>query len=106
MWGNSHNEKMIDFFGISPKKFLYYNWNENPDIFSWVTKNGIILPAQQIFEITCGKGLIIMSEEEKYRRRVSPDEYDSIPPKIEGLEFKMEDFSTQAGRIKLLDLVK
>ena len=55
MWGSSHNEKMIDFFGIGSDKSLNFNWDENPDIFSWVTKKGVILPPQQISEITCGK---------------------------------------------------
>ena len=95
MWAGKSNERMIDFFGIGPEHSLRYSWSENPDIYTWVTRNGVIVPGRDISEVTCGQGLIVMAEEEKYRRMVSGfDEYLSRAPRIDGLEFEMDDFCT------------
>lgn len=106
MWGSDKGDKMIDFFGIGSDYSLRKNWNSNPDVFSWVTKNGIIVPSTRISEITCGKGMIIMGEEERYRRTVSSDDYFLHPPKIKDLGIAYEDYSTIDGDRKLEELTK
>jgi len=92
---------MIDFFGfrggISPM--------ENPEIYSFVTREGVLVPQKNgLSAIGCGDGLIVLAAEERYRRRVSFDDYEAIPPKIPGVKFR-EDYATPSGSIKLLNLL-
>ncbi|MEK6945425.1 MAG: hypothetical protein AABW63_01395 [Nanoarchaeota archaeon] len=106
MWGDDNGNKMIDFFGIGKNCSLDGDWNSNPDIFSWVTRDGLIVPRESISEVTCGKGFIILGEEERYRRSTSQETYLSIPPKIEGLVLRAKDYSTEQGRVELGQLMK
>jgi hypothetical protein len=87
MWGTPTADKMIDFFGVGPNHSLLRDdhWADNPDVYSWIVKNGVIVPKESISEITCGKGIIVMGEEEKYRLRTRDyEEYTKYPPKIRG----------------------
>lgn len=80
MWGNS-SKKMIDFFSYSG---LDKKWKENPEVFSYVTENGIYLPEER--NISCGDGLIILGEEENFRRFTKNlDDYLNRAPQIGGL---------------------
>ncbi|MEK6917638.1 MAG: hypothetical protein AABW51_01705 [Nanoarchaeota archaeon] len=105
MWGSDEGDKMIDFFGIGPNYSLDGDWNSNPDVFSWVTRNGLIVPGKNISEVTCGKGLIILGEEERYRRSTLEDSYLSIPPKIGELKLMIGDYATPEERENLLSLI-
>ena len=108
MWGLDTGEKMIDFFGIGLKHSLYENWYANPDIYTWVTQNGIVQPKNKISEETCEKGSIIIGEEGRYRRRKKSSlGYLNNPPEIKGLKCNgFEDFSTPKGRCTLAKLMK
>jgi hypothetical protein len=106
MWGDG-KYKMIDFFGIGESYSLNNDWGSNPEVFSWITKNGIIQPREGVTGVTCEKGMIIIAEELKYRRiTIDRNQYLTTPPIIDGLEFKMEDFSTLQGRKRLNELLR
>src|SRR3989344_1560216 len=62
LWGTDSSKK-IDFFGYSG---LSEEWKSNPGVESWVTKDGLTVPAKYgtNLQITCGDGLIILGEEE------------------------------------------
>jgi len=79
-WGDN-KDKMLDIFGYSGIK---ENWLNNPGISFYVLRNGVL---SQEKEITCGDTLIVLGEEEKYRRTtLDLTSYIENPPKIEGLE--------------------
>ncbi len=56
--------KVIDFSGFSG--IDDEKWPGNPDVFSWVVKDGVCIPTNQI---TCGDTLIALGVEEQLRRR-------------------------------------
>ena len=63
MWGDeATGEKVIDFFGFSDVQ----PWLGNPDVKLWVVRNGVLAPKAT----TCGETLIMLGEEEKYRRKM------------------------------------
>ena len=86
-WGNK-GRKMVDFLGYHS---IGENWPGNPDVDAFVTGNGQIVPtpgALNINQVTCGDSIIILGDEEKYRRITSNlAEYAAIPPDIVGLVF-------------------
>jgi hypothetical protein len=63
LWGDSRNNEMMDFFGYTDVKKA---WKGNPDIFSWVIKNGVW---RKDNNITCGDGMILLGKEEEFRRK-------------------------------------
>jgi len=76
LWGNA-GAKMIDWFGYSGIE----EWPGNPEVSAWVTREGIMVPRKNL-EIACGDGLIVLGEEERYRRRTrSLKEYLERSPK-------------------------
>ena len=90
MWMSSKGSEMIDFFGYS----LDSGWTSNPSVYSWVTENGLIVPSKKILEITCGQGMIILGEEERYRLATKDlKDYLQNPPEIRGLRFREKDFA-------------
>src|SRR3989344_4021912 len=69
-WGDN-KDKMLDIFGYSGISF-------------YVLRNGVL---SQEKEITCGDTLIVLGEEERYRRTtLDLTSYIENPPKIEGLD--------------------
>lgn len=60
-WGNNGN-KMVDFFGLTR---IEKDWSANPEIVSWVTKDGILVPEiyPGIKAISCGDGIKILAKE-------------------------------------------
>lgn len=81
LWG-CDNDKMVDLFGYSGLDLK--NWPGNPEVSSYIFKDGVYLPKNKA--ISCGDGLIILGEEERYRRTTkSLEDYIKNPPKIPGL---------------------
>ena len=76
-WGDINSkEKVIDFFGYNG----FDNWPGNPDVSIWVVRNGLIAPNENK---TCCDSLVILGEEEKYRRTTkSLEDYMLKAPKI------------------------
>lgn len=75
---------MIDFFGYR----LEEDWKSNPSVYSWVTRNGVIVPSKRdsVNEVTCAKGLRVLGAEETHRLTTSGlDQYLTTPPEIPGL---------------------
>ncbi len=63
MWGDisqGRKDIMIDFFGY---KGLNKNWQTNPEIYIWTTRN-----EELDITSTCGESLIIFGKEEERRR--------------------------------------
>ncbi len=82
IWGKK-DEKIIDLFGFSDIS----EWPGNPDVTSFVIKNGGYDTREDddsfVESYTCGDTLIMLGEEEKYRRTTkSLDEYMRNPPEI------------------------
>lgn len=82
MWGKVNGvnepERNIDFFGLSD--IDENGWPGNPEVSAWVVKNGVVVPQK---EITCGDTLIVLGEEEKYRRKCkNMADYSLIIPEI------------------------
>ena len=79
LWGDD-GDKMIDIFKYSGVK---NNWKANPGVESLVMKNGIYSPDK---EITCGDGMIVLGQEEEYRRTTwNLKDYMEHSPEIRGL---------------------
>lgn len=86
IWGQAAEDKIryIDFFGFSD--INKEKWPGNPDISAWVMQEGVCVPKK---EITCGDTLIVLGEEEKYRRKQkSLEKYISSWPNLGELEPK------------------
>jgi hypothetical protein len=80
LWGDSHNNKLVDIFVYSGIKD---NWKNNPEVSSWVIKKGIWRTKNPL---TCGEGLILLGEEEKFRRKTKNiEEYLSMTLNINKL---------------------
>ena len=91
LWGNN-GERMIDFFGY---EFVYpEQWPGNPEKYSWITRNGILVPETKdqsshpyVKQIGCEDGSIILGKEAEYRRTTnSLFEYAHYPMPIQGLD--------------------
>jgi len=65
MWGDKRT-KVIDFFGYSDVQ----DWPGNPDVSSWVLRDGVFMHKKNLTrgDTTCGDSLIMLGEEERYRR--------------------------------------
>jgi len=63
LWSDSENNEMMDFFGFEGLK---KNWKANPDVQSWVIKNGVWMHDNPF---TCGEGIILLGKEEELRRK-------------------------------------
>jgi len=88
VWGE-HGNRMVDFFawsGLNPLK-KPGNWPGNPEIYSFVLRNGVLVPEGEDFsikQIGCGDGIILVGEEEKYRRSCTNlDDFTSNPPQLD-----------------------
>ena len=91
LWSDSNGDKMIDFFGYTLEN---KDWDSNPSVFSWVTKNGIIVPEGQVSEVSCEKGIIVMGFEGIHRLSTrSLDEYLANAPGLPCFKFKEMDFA-------------
>ncbi len=66
LWGDQRREqRMFELWGFSDIR----NWKEsNPDVAYWQFRNGIATPYIASTGLTCGDTLIMLGEEEKYRR--------------------------------------
>jgi len=104
MWATEKGDKMIDFFGYSGVK----PWPGNPDIFSWVTKNGLIVPSHpdNINEITCEQGSIILGNiEAPYRRDVTNlEQYLKFAPLPCPVNFKETDLASAGAEKMIADI--
>ena len=82
LWGEKE-EKMADIFTFRRMK-LFPDWPGNPQVLSWRLRNGTYDPERDnTAEMTCGDGLIVLGQEEAYRRRCrSLEEYAENPPEI------------------------
>lgn len=79
IWGDN-SSKMIDIFKYSDIN----NWPGNPDMGAFVLRDGVYVPEKR--EVTCGDTLIVLGQEEKYRRTTKDlTDYMEHPPEIEGL---------------------
>lgn len=81
VWGDLQSgDKLVDVFG-----FMLKNWSDNPDVYPWIVKNGVYTPQGNILKY-CGDTLILLGEEEKFRRtRKSLEEYMFYDPDLGGL---------------------
>lgn len=78
LWG-SEGRKVVELFGYSAD-----DWPGNPDVHSWVFKDGIYHIAEN--QISCGDSMIVLGREEEHRRR-APDlkAYMQYPPDVSDL---------------------
>lgn len=86
LWGKTEDDskikKIIDFIALSDIDET--RWPGNPEVSAWVVENGVYVPKK---EITCGDGLIMASEEEKFRRTTSGiEEFKKNYPDMGDLE--------------------
>jgi hypothetical protein len=74
LWGNvKTQEKIMDIFGFSDTS----PWPGNPDVSSYIMKNGIIRKENPI---ACGDSVILLGNEESLRRKCgSLEEYLNRP---------------------------
>tara|TARA_Y100000034_G_C6547353_1_gene236355 strand:+ start:51 stop:500 length:450 start_codon:yes stop_codon:yes gene_type:complete len=79
LWADGQ-EKVIDLFGFGDVR---NNWPSNPDVLSWSFRKGVLRRGA----LTCGDMLLVLGEEERYRR-TTPNlkHYLGNPPKIEGID--------------------
>jgi hypothetical protein len=79
IWGDK-GAKMIDLFRYSGLG----GWPGNPDFAGFVFRNGVYMPEKR--ELTCGDTLIVLGQEERYRRTTKDlKEYVEHSPSIDGL---------------------
>lgn len=84
----------LDLFGLSD---IVKNWPGNPDVSAWVFENGVYKHTHQI---TCGDTLIMLGEEENFRRTRcgSLNDYRYSYPLLGNLEPE-KDFVLQRCRL-------
>jgi len=76
LWGDK-KDRVIDVFGFSGVR---ENWQGNPDVHSWVVRNGVWRKENPI---TCGNMLRILGIEEEHRRgKENLTDYIFNPPKL------------------------
>ncbi len=83
LWGNEDKEKVVDCFGFSGIQG-FPHWPGNPEVQSWVLINGVYHHNPEIQRnITCGDGLLILGQEEGYRRHCKTlESYLQNPPPL------------------------
>ena len=87
MWGKD-GDKVIDCFGFFDLPKEPEAWPGNTTVMGWRLTNGIY---STLFT-TCSDGLIILGEEEQYRRNCdSLETYLNSPPQIRGTG-RLQDF--------------
>ena len=96
VWGDKTAGKraaaMVDWFADEKTE----SWPGNPGCFSWLTRDGVVVPAgQEIYtpgrQITCDDGKVILGFEALHRKgSPSLDHYTRCPPVIKGLEFRLD----------------
>ena len=106
MWGKSKaktTEEMIDFFG-----WEYDDWQENAEISTWQTANGILVRSLSgIQPATCEGGIGILNAETNYRRHFPKSGFKYSGPKIPQTGLNQEyDFCSSQGRIKLRQILE
>ncbi len=82
VWADTRRrDKVIDFFGYNKIE----NWPGNPEVKSWIVRNGHYLPH---LGTTCEDTLILLGREGEYRKTTSDlKSYIEIPPiDLGGLE--------------------
>jgi|SRR3989344_6176128 len=69
-WGDEQSEKrVLDLFGFNGIR----DWQTgNPNVRAWIFADGIYVSPQPPNALTCGDALIMLGEEERYRR-TTPD---------------------------------
>jgi len=91
MWSDDKDSQMIDFFGYSLEKG---DWKSNPSFYSWVTKDGMLVPSEGVQEVTCEKGMILMGVEGAYRLSTSGlSEYLQQAPELPGFKITGRDLT-------------
>ena len=83
-WGHERSkEKIVECFGFSGIQG-FPHWPGNPDVKTWKLIDGVYYNNTNVQrKITCGDGIIILGQEEAYRRRCKTlDEYLQNPPEI------------------------
>lgn len=72
-----HGDKIAEVFGYSGTD----PWPGNPDVYSWVFRNGIYRPSER--QIACADTMLVLGREEEARRR-TPDlrTYLANPPDL------------------------
>jgi len=60
LWGDN-KDRMVDFFGY---RLDNGDVTRNPEVEPWFMRNGVILQRGKM----CGEGILLLSQEEKYRR--------------------------------------
>ena len=90
LWAEN-GKRIIDFFGYHGLK---NNWKGNPDVYSWVIdKKENYRWHNSGISITCGEGIILLGEEEKFRRTTKNlEEYMSKTLDLNGVN-KLLKFS-------------
>jgi hypothetical protein len=93
MWGSKQEEKMIDFYCFVGEKGRGFN----PEIYSFVFREELLVPEESIKNIGCEDGGIIFGLEATHRRSVPWEIFIDQPPKIPGLR-KSSDFADTSKR--------
>jgi len=106
MWGKQNpkkSEDMIDFFG-----WEYDDWQENAEISTWQTRNGMLVRQETgVQPATCEGGIGILNIEKDYRRYFFPAGFKTIGPKMPEVGLRLEyDFCSNQGRIKLRNILR
>jgi len=79
IWGEE-TDKVIDVFGFKDIN----DWPGNPDVQPWIIRNGLW---RREDSATCGDGIILLGQEEEYRRVCgSLDDYMANPPQLKNSE--------------------
>jgi hypothetical protein len=80
LWSDK-DSKVAELFGYGGIS----DWPGNPEVYSWVFKDGIYLPGQR--KIACGEATRILGTEEDYRITTkSLKEFMEKPPQLRELE--------------------
>jgi len=80
LWGDK-DSKVAELFGYGDIN----EWPGNPEVYSWVFKDGVYLPSQR--KIACGEATRILGKEEDYRITTkSLKEFMEKPPHLRELE--------------------
>ncbi|MFA5258791.1 MAG: hypothetical protein WC979_06315 [Candidatus Pacearchaeota archaeon] len=106
VWGKYDSKKpedMVDFFG-----WEFDKWEENAEISTWQTRNGILVKYPTGIQSTaCEGGIEIINTEKNYRRYFLPGGFKTAGPKITELGLTPAyDFCSNQGRLRLRNLLR